>query len=58
MRYDRFNQRREQMDREMAQFDRVFRWAFPIALVLGVIGAVVTIALYAGAAAWLWSLIP
>ncbi len=56
--YGDFNRRRAQMDRDMQRFDRLFRLVFPIALVLGIVGAVVSIALYAGAAAWLWSLVP
>ena len=44
-------------DRDRQQFDRTWRILFPIALVLGVLGAIVSIALYAGAAAWIWSVI-
>lgn len=58
MRHDRFNERRRDMDREMERFDRAWRWMFPLAVVLAVVGSIVTIALYAGAAAWLWSLVP
>lgn len=53
-----FNRRRDEMRREHERFDRMFRWVFPLALLLGVVGAVVSIAFYAGAAAWLWSLVP
>jgi hypothetical protein len=49
---------RERFDRERASFDRMFRIVFPIALVLGILGAVATIVLYLAGAAWLWSLIP
>jgi hypothetical protein len=51
-------ERRERFDRDQLQFDRMFRIVFPIALVLGVLGAVVSIALYAAGAAWIWSVIP
>lgn len=49
---------RERFDREQRQFDRMFRWLFPIALVLGLVFALVELALWAGAATWLWSVIP
>jgi hypothetical protein len=52
---DNFNERRRRLQRDRDRFDRTWRWVFPIALVLAVVGALVTLALYAGAAAWIWS---
>ena len=46
---------REWLDRERQSFDRTWRWMFPLALILAIVGALATIGLYAGAAAWLWS---
>lgn len=48
---------RERFDRERDSFDRTWRIMFPIALVLGVLGTLTWIALFAGAAAWIWSVI-
>lgn len=48
---------RERFDRERDSFDRMWRIMFPIALVLGVLGALASIAVFAGAAAWIWSVI-
>jgi len=45
---------RRQFDRDREQFDRMWRWVFPLAVILAVLGAVAALALYAGAAAWLW----
>lgn len=45
---------RERFNRDRLQFDRMWRWMFPLAIVLAIVGAIVTLALYAGAAAWLW----
>ena len=46
-------ERREQFDREQRALDRTWR----IALVIGVLGAAVSIALGAGVAVWIWSVI-
>lgn len=48
---------RARRDRERDSFDRMFRIVWPIALILGVLAVLATIALYAGAAAWLWSML-
>jgi hypothetical protein len=45
----------ERFERDRRQFDRTWRWMFPLAVVLAVLGALITFAVYAGAAAWLWS---
>jgi len=49
---------RARRDRERDRFDRTFAIMFPIAVALGVLGALATIALYAGAAAWVWGQVP
>lgn len=48
---------REWFDRDQRQFDRMWRVVFPIALTLGVLGALATIVFWAGAAAWVWSVV-
>lgn len=47
----------ERVDRERQAFDRAWRWVFPLVVVFGVVGAIASLALYAGAAAFLWHLI-
>jgi hypothetical protein len=45
----------DRFDRDRRSFDRMWRWVVPLALVLAVVGALATLSLYAGLAAWLWS---
>jgi hypothetical protein len=55
---NRYDDIRKRGDREHRQFDQMWRIVFPVAVTLGVLGSLATIALYAGAAAWLWGVIP
>lgn len=48
---------RERFDREQRAFDRMFRLLFPVCLALGILFALVELAVWAGAATWLWSVI-
>jgi len=50
--------RRERMHREHDSFDRMFRIVFVLAAVLAVLFTVGWLAVLAGGAAWLWSLVP
>jgi hypothetical protein len=45
---------RARLDHDRRPVDWLWRWMFPLVLLLAVVGGIVTLILHAGAAAWLW----
>lgn len=46
---------RDKWERDRQQFDRQWRWVWPLAITVALVFGAVELALWLGGAAWIWS---